>query len=209
MKLTSHDIKAAVASYWRYKRQYSIVAFEWKGCPGGELADVVTVNGYKHLILTEVKVSMSDFRRDKFKWTHRRLREASGVAQPPGIFKLPIDYAEIGNPGIPPRPTYVEAFYFAVPRDLANTVALLCDELYPYAGVLGCAGIHDYNIDVHRKARKFDCVGLGQDKIDALLKAQTATLCRLATKAAEEYRERKRFEGLYRECQKEKQFSTA
>ena len=78
-KLTSHDIKAAVASYWRYTRQYRLVAFEWGGCPGGEMADVVAVDGWQRLIIIEVKTSLSDFRRDKFKWTHRRLREATGL----------------------------------------------------------------------------------------------------------------------------------
>ena len=194
-KLTSHDIKAAVASYWRYTRQYRLVAFEWGGCPGGEMADVVAVDGWQRLIIIEVKTSLSDFRRDKFKWTHRRLREATGLEEVPLPFG-PIPVQKI---------SVIEAFYFAVPKELANQVSMLCDELYPYAGVLGCKGIHDYQVEVHRKPRKFQSNALRQEQIDHLIRAQTATLCRLATKAAEEHRERKRWQDLYRQCQKEKE----
>lgn len=176
MKLTSHDIKAAVASYWRYTRQYRLVAFEWRGCPGGEMADVVTVDGRGQYIVTEVKVSLADFRRDKFKWTHRRLREKVGLENIPEDSFLA---------AMPRKISALEAYYFAVPKELANEVAMLCDELYPYAGVLGCNGVHDYQVEVHRKPKKFECGALGQEQIDDLIRAQTATLCRLATKVAE------------------------
>ena len=102
-----------------------------------------------------------------------------------------------------PKISVLEAFYFAVPKELANDIAILCDELYPYAGVLGCRGIHDYQVEVHRKAKKFECNALRQEQIDDIIRAQTATLCRLATKAAEEHRERKRIQDLFQKCQKE------
>ena len=157
------------------------------------MADVIAVDGWDHLILTEVKVSLADFRRDKFKWTHRRLREATGLEE------IPLPYGPMPIPKI----SALEAFYFAVPKELANDIAMLCEELYPYAGVLGCNGIHDYQVEMHRKPKKFECNTLRQEQIDDIIRAQTATLCRLATKAAEEHRERKRIQDLFQKCQKE------
>lgn len=161
MKITSHIIKAAVASYWRYERQCRIVAFEyhthfhW----GGELADVIVVASGGPIVI-EVKTSLGDFKRDRFKMCHKFL---SGT-----------DHASVMN------------FYFAVPRDLANQVSFLCDQLYPYAGVLGCNGPHDYNIEVYRQAKRFNCTPLTPEQTEKIIRAQTSTLCRLAVKVAEQ-----------------------
>jgi hypothetical protein len=111
-------------------------------------------------IVIEVKTSLSDFKRDRFKMCHKFLNGA--------------DHAS------------VREFFFAVPRDLANEISLLCGQIYPYAGVLGCNGPHDYNIEVHRKAKTFQCSPLNPEQMENITRAQTATLCRLAVKVAEQ-----------------------
>jgi hypothetical protein len=174
MKITSHTIKAAVASYWRYTRQCGIVAFEsrthfhW----GGELADILVVTSTGPIVI-EVKTSLSDFKRDRFKMCHKFLSGA--------------DHAS------------VREFFFAVPQDLANEISLLCGQLYPYAGVLGCNGPHDYNVEVHRKAKRFECSPLKPEQVQDITRSQTATLCRLAVKVAEQADTEKRLRAELKE----------
>lgn len=162
MKITSHVIKAAVAAYWRYTRQTPIVAFEYRTRFhwGGELSDVLVVTAEHYPIVIEVKTSLTDFKRDQAKMCHKFLNGT--------------DHASVMH------------FYFAVPQNLANKVSLLCGQLYPYAGVLGCNGPHDYNIEVYRQAKRFQCTPLKNDQVEDITRAQTATLCRLAVRVAEQ-----------------------
>ena len=192
MKLTSHVIKAAVAAYWRYTRQCSIVAFECDTqLRGGELADVLVVNDDRRLIIIEVKVSLGDFKRDRRKMYHEQLRLTDGKQESPkNVFDRSF--------GTKIRP--VEYFYFAVPKDLANKVSLLCDQLFPYAGVLGCSGVRDNDTYVYRKPKRFECCQLNNEQIEDITRAQTATLCRLARKVAEEHQIRKELEARLLEC---------
>lgn len=161
MNLRSHAIKAAVAAYLRYNQQHSMVAFECR--LGGEIADVLSITGaaYNHLIMVEVKTSLGDFKRDGQKPYHHHFRNDTGI--------LPVLY-----------------FYFAVPKELANKVAYLYDDLYPYAGVLGCNGFTGVNIDIHRRPKKLSCMPLKEEMVKEMTRAQTATLCRLAMKVAEQ-----------------------
>ena len=184
MKPNSDVIKAAVASYWRYTRQCPLVAFEcstklksW----GGELADVVAVTEGQQLIVVEVKISIADFRRDGKKNQHAQFRHDTGI--------LPVTY-----------------FYFAVPSDLANKVSYLCDQLYPYAGVLRCKlpsefdmEVSEFDVEVSRSPKtlhpKTLYVGqLTKEQITFITRTQTATLCRLAKKVVEVNRVRRKLE---------------
>lgn len=174
MKPNSDAIKAAVASYWRYTRQCPLVAFEcnarlkpW----GGELADVVVVTEGQQLLIVEVKISLADFRKDRKKSQHTHFSKDTGI--------LPVTY-----------------FYFAVPLDLANKVSYLCDQLYPYAGVLSCRSNDNHlpsGLDVevfkHPKTLHPKTLYVGQlteEQINFITRTQTATLCRLAKKVAEQ-----------------------
>jgi len=160
MPITSETIKAAVARYWRYKRQYNLVAFECStGLEWGwaELADIMVVNDDRRLIMVEVKTSLSDFRRDGKKRYHKHFKD--------------------GDSYLP-----VAQFYFAVPKDIANKVAYLCADLYPYAGVLGCDGNSEFNVEAHRGAKQLKGRKLTWRQILYLVRSQSATLCRLATK---------------------------
>ena len=162
--MNSDTIKACIAAYWRYQRQCPMVAFEsyskldWGG---GEQADVLAVNKGRYLIETEVKVSLSDLRKDKNKPRHRYFRDVRGI--------YPTAY-----------------FYFAVPKEMANQAALLCDTLYPYAGVLGCPnGTNETAVEIYRNPRRLEGGKLSFKQILYMTRAQTATLCRLARKVEE------------------------
>ena len=68
MKVKGDSIKASVAAYWRYTRQCPLVAFESSSMLEwgfAEQADVLAVDKGRYLIETEIKVSISDFRKDK------------------------------------------------------------------------------------------------------------------------------------------------
>jgi len=154
----SEAIKAAVAAYWRYTFQHPMVAFEaspflqYAGCQ----ADVLAVTKGRQLIETEVKISVSDFRKDQSKINHRYYERNDGT--------IPTAY-----------------FYFAVPQDLANKIAVLCDTLYPYAGVLGCANSTDASgVVVYRRPKLLSGQRLPLKLVVQMARAQSATICRLA-----------------------------
>ncbi len=163
MKISSDGIKAGVAAYWRYKRQYPFVAFEAHSGLAflrGVLADILVISDDRYLTVIEVKTSLSDFRKDSKKRCHTHFNNDSGIH--------PISY-----------------YYFAVPKDLANKVSYLCDQLYPYAGVLGCESTSELGVEVHRKAKELKAEKLTDEQLEYMTRSQSATLVRLARKVAE------------------------
>ena len=113
MNLLAEQIKLAVLSYWRLERQHQLGAIEcWN-------SDVITMTKALLLTDTEVKTSIADMRRDlpsKY-YKHRRFRETIRGLEP-----------------------FTHYFYFAVPLELAEKASLICDERYPYAGLLAYDG---------------------------------------------------------------------
>lgn len=172
--MNSDTIKACVAAYWRYQRQCPFVAFESSSRLDwgyAEQADILAVNKERYLIETEVKVSMSDLRKDKDKPRHRFFRDGGG--------SYPTAY-----------------FYFAVPKELANQVTLLCDNLYPYAGVLGCPNsTEELAVEIYRNPKRLKGTKLSFKDILYMTRAQSATLCRLAKKVVEQGRVIKNLNG--------------
>lgn len=164
MELSSDAIKASVAAYFRYTRQCPLVAFEACSRLGWgytEQADVLVVTEDRHLSVVEIKTSLSDFRKDGKKACHRHYKDDTGV--------------------------YPAAhFYFAVPKALANEITLLCDKLYPYAGVMGCNSLSEYGIEFYRKPKRLRGKRLTLKQVVYMARSQTATLCRLARKVEEQ-----------------------
>ena len=112
--LTALEIKAMVAGYFRYKKQCPVVAFEASNklkWADGELADILVVSESRMLYEIEVKVSLSDLRGDRKKRKHNSFLEGPSYL-----------------------PTY--KYYFAVSKELADKALDICNELYPYAGLL-------------------------------------------------------------------------
>ena len=161
--MNSDQIKAVIASYWRYVRQYPVVALETDPnlhAFAGELADVIAVSKDRYLVETEVKINLADLRRDVKKLKHK-------------------DYS--GGRG-----NYIARyFYFAVPRDIANDAKVICEELYPYAGILGTNGLSEYDVVVYRNPKLLAGKRLTFPQVLRLVYSQSGTVCRLSRKVEE------------------------
>ena len=164
MSISVGSIKASVAAYWRYTRQCPLVALEancqLESFSDGGQADVLVVTKERYLLEVEVKMTLDDFRRDREKLKHRSFRD--------GLVSYP-----------------TRLFYFAVPKELANKVTLACDQLYPYAGVIGCDGTGQDNIDFYRQPKALWGKKLTFPQILHMVREQSATVCRLARDLAE------------------------
>ncbi len=157
------SITASVAAYWRYIRQYPLVALEancrLEAFSDGGQADILAVTKDRYLIEVEVKLNIADFRRDKQKMKHRSFRD-NLVSYPTRLF------------------------YFAVPKELANKVKLLCDQLYPYAGVIGSNGLGEYEVEIYREPKVLWGTKLTFPQLLRMTREQSATICRLSKKMA-------------------------
>ncbi len=154
MKVTPDSIKASVATHFRYKYQNYIIAFE------ADNADVLLVDKDNFLTEIEVKVTMGDLRRDKAKRKHFWYNNGEPIFHLPRL-----------------------RFYFAVPKDMANKAVLLCEQHYPYAGVIGSDGKGGDDVELYRKAKHLNpATQLSPVEVKGLVKQQSGTLCRMAMK---------------------------
>ena len=184
---SEEQLKAVIASYWRYVRQCPVIALEVShnlSAYAEERADVLAVNKNRFLIETEVKVTLADLKRDARKSKHRAFRD-----------------------NLPTR-CVARYFYFAVPKDIANKACPICNDLYPYAGVLGTNGLDEYGVVIYRQAKFLPGKRLRYPQVLRIIFNQSSTVCRLARKVEElirvqknletqlkEYRDLKRLEG--------------
>ena len=177
--MNSDQVKAVIASYWRYIRQCPVIALEvnylspYSGARA-QMADVLAVDKNRFLIETEVKVTIADLKRDAKKAKHREFRD--------------------GRLGCIAR-----YFYFAVPKGIANEASLICDELYPYAGVLGTDGLDKYGVEIYRNAKPLAGERLRYPQVLRLIFSQSSTVCRLAKKVEELLRVQKNLEAQLKE----------
>ncbi len=176
--MTADQVKAVVASYWRYVKQCPVIALEVNAnlgpYSGEETADVLAVNKNRFLIETEVKVTLADLRRDAKKRKHWDFREGLGRC-------------------------VARYFYFAVPRGIANDAKLVCDDAYPYAGVLGIDGLDEYGVLVYREAKPLAGKKLAYPQVLRIIFSQSSTVCRLAKKVGELTRTQKNLEAQLKE----------
>lgn len=176
--MTADQIKAVIASYWRYVRQCPVIALEvnsnLSSYSGEETADVLAVDKNRYLIETEVKLNLADMRRDIKKKKHR-------------------DFGE-GRPRCVAR-----YFYFAVPKGMANDATLMCDDFYPYAGVLATDGLSEWNVEIYRKPRPLAGKRLTYSRALRLIFSQSGTVCRLAKKVEELLRVQKNLQAQLKE----------
>ena len=162
--MTANEVKAMVAGYYRYKKQCPVIAFEasdWARFRAGEPADVLAVTESRMLYEIEVKVSLSDLKGDKKKRKH---------------------YHFLNNTGYIP----VYQFYYAVPEELVNKALAICEEYYPYAGLLSVkkfpfnSAAIDFGVHCERKAKHLNNVQLTMKQVLYLVIEQSGTVCRLA-----------------------------
>lgn len=155
-------MRAVVASWLRYDRGCAIVTFE-RGPNNGDRPDVYGVNASRHGLEVEIKVSLSDFKRDagKRKWDWQWI---------PPIF-----------------------FYYMVPRPLVEKVKPLLPEgaglltLAQHAVDL-YTGLPAIQCEV--KPRRSPKAGkLTLATMVRMVKHQTGTVCSLAITESNFYRE--------------------
>ncbi len=178
MKMDSGEIKRLVAHYLRYDLQCPILALEVASgldtsFNDGGSADLLAMNQKRYLIEVEVKISIADFKADRKKGKHEYFRN---------LCELPynnqqVRFGEILT--IEPRSYPTHHFYFAVPYDLANETKLLCEEMYPYAGLLTNEEGYYGNIMVRRQPKVLSREKLTLLQATRLAKGQSATLVRL------------------------------
>ena len=173
----SDQVKAVIASYWRYVRQCPVIALEvssnLSSYSGEEMADVLAVDKNRFLIETEVKVTLADLKRDVKKSKHQDFQNN--------------------------RRCVTRYFYFAVPRDIANDAKLICDDLYPYAGVLTTNGSNEYGVEIYRNAKPLAGKRLAYPQVLRIIFSQSSTVCRLAKKVEEMVRVQRNLEAEVKE----------
>jgi len=174
--MNSDQIKAVIASYWRYIRQCPVIALEvssnLSSYSGEEMADVLALDKNRCLIETEVKVSLADLKRDAKKAKHGYFREGRCVAR---------------------------YFYFAVPKGIANEARLICDDDFPYAGVLSTNGLDEYGVEIYRRPKPLAGKRLTYSQALRLIFNQSSTVCRLAKKVEELLRVQKNLQAQLKE----------
>ena len=176
--MNSDQIKAIIASYWRYVMQCPVVALEvsssLRSYSNDERADILAVNKNRLLIETEVKVSLGDLRKDRKKSKHLAFRN--------GGTRYPARY-----------------FYFAVPREIANDAKIICDDFFPYAGILGSDGSNEFGVQLYRTAKPLAGKKLTFPQALRMAFGQSATVCRLAKKVEELIRVQRNLEATLKE----------
>ena len=184
--MTADQIKAVIVSYWRYVRQCPVIALEvnsnLSSYSGEEIADVLAVDKNRFLIETEVKVTLADLKRDVKKSKHRDFQDN--------------------------RRCIARYFYFAVPRDIANQVKLICDDRYPYAGVLASNGLDEYGVEVYRNAKPLAGKKLAYPQVLRIIFNQSSTVCRLSKKVEELLRVQKNLEAQLKEYRDKEKLET-
>jgi hypothetical protein len=172
MILTSLEIKAMVAGFFRYKVQCPVVAFEASNklkWATGEPADILVVTKSRMLYEIEVKISISDLRGDRQKRKHSSFRNSPSY--------LP-----------------VHKYYFAVSNELSDKALDICNEIYPYAGLLEISKFPfnsaavDFGVRVRKTPKCLNSARLPLKEVLFLVKEQSGTLCRLARENASLHR---------------------
>ena len=102
-------IKLSTLAYWCFYRQHIVGAIE---C--GD-ADVKTLSKSLMVTETEVKISIADMQREVKTKRHKHMRMSRPIK------------------GLYPFANY---FYFIVPEELKCKALKVCEERYPYAGLL-------------------------------------------------------------------------
>ena len=183
--MNSDTIKACVAGYWRYKKQFMVVALEANSGVAfwsyGGVADVIAVDGRRRIIETEVKISIADMKVDLAKAKHNVLR-SSYLETHPGDEPLLHSYEW----GKWTTKYSGHEFYFALPEELIDEAEHIRHTYYPYAGLISVniqpfyGSLSMFGIRIFKSAYHFDKPKANISILTGLVKDQSATLTRLA-----------------------------
>ena len=166
--MNSTEVKAEIANYLRFVRQYELVCVEQMD------QDVIAVDGRRRMIWVEVKVSISDLMRDREKTFHQRMCQERG---------LPLWKAST----LLPAPSWLyqyhpTRFYFAMPADLVEKAKPKIEEMFPWAGLLSVGEtprrrkFMGHYVACVRKADKIHDEQLEVKRVESLVKCQSASL---------------------------------
>ncbi len=179
--MNSTEIKAALLQYYRYDRQYQLVALEAQHFHN---ADVVAVNE-RWIIETEVKISIADMKVDIEKPKHQVLRRDYLLHHPD---EAPLLHPHEWHKGwAEARFTYKgHRFFFAVPEELGTDAEHIRNTYYPYAGLLLVRSepymysLSMFGIKTAKEGYHFTNPKADFKLLASLVKDQSATLTRLA-----------------------------
>jgi hypothetical protein len=167
------EVKAEVASYLRFVRQYDLIAFEAFN------QDILAVDGRRRLMWVEVKVSIGDLLNDRKKMFHQTVRASRGLE----LFKQGRPYlGHMQSWSFPAR------FFFAVPAEMAEKAHKKILELYPWAGLLSVGitygGWLGHRVECLRKAEHIHDRKLQPKTLINLVRCQSASLANIYGKFA-------------------------
>jgi len=114
--MNSTHVKASVACYFRYIRQYPVVSFE-RSLKYTYNPDILAINKDRKLIEAEVKISVSDMKNDAKKriWNLR--------TKVPSLYPMPYQ------------------FYYAVPHDIKDKALSIIEEWKQKGKLCGNTGL--------------------------------------------------------------------
>lgn len=176
MKNEADILKAIVLCYWRFEKQHYLVGCELSY---GQV-DVISVSKRKRIVCeTEIKISISDLKADK-----RKPKHCTDLWGKPSF-----------------RGYFVDYFYFALPENLIDKARPICDELYPYAGILSISPYDDWlshgrgsyispPIKCVKKPSPVGARTLSEENRDDIIRAMSNSYCRLAFRFAQQLRQR-------------------
>jgi len=182
--MDSFELKCLVSHYLRYDLVCPVIGLEVSSSlastyNNGGMADLLAVNKNRHLIEVEVKISLADMKADRKKAKHEYYRKLCGM---PYNNKQRY-FGELIE--IEPEEYPTHYFYFAVPHELLNDAKLLCEDMYPYAGLLTDVttawsdGTSTTGVAVRRGAKILNPRKLTLLEATRLAKGQSATIVRL------------------------------
>jgi len=167
VKPTAKEMKTLLMCYWRFQRQHYIVAQEFSYGS----SDVISFSERGRKVFeTEIKISIADMRRERHKTKHK-------FRSRPNIFGRMMSEEGRAN-----------QFYFAVPDTIENKAVGVCQELFPYAGLLvvdDCVGylktnpkpVSPYPIREVREATAEAKAVVDEKRIFGLARGMSNNLC--------------------------------
>lgn len=168
--MNATDMKAEVACYLRFVRQYNLVFVEQLN------QDIICVDGRRRVMWVEIKVSIGDLLNDRRKQFHQNVRL---------IRELPLfggrgaqrAYKHFFEWSMAPA-----RFFFAVPHTMAEKAHRKVIQHFPWAGLLSVAPTPvnalylGHHVEVLRKAEHIHDRKLKTTAWLRLVKAQSASL---------------------------------
>lgn len=168
------EVKAEVASYLRFVRQYQLVCVEQME------QDVIAVDGNRRMIWVEVKVSIADLVRDRGKTFHQRMcqERERPLFRSERLGEAPSWLNQV-------RPT---RFHFAMPAELIEKALPKIEDFFPWAGLLSVrptrGRFFGHGVGSVRQAETVHDEQLEVKRVESLVKCQSASLANIYAKYA-------------------------